>query len=303
MADTPAPTPPETPPAMTAEELAVIAQGTPTPPDPTAGTPTPPSESTPPESSTLPAQPDGSVPESTPSPPAQKSPVERRIDQLVAEKHAARQAAAEANRRAALAESAMAELRALAPPDGTPPEDGTAPGPRTYTEADLAREAARAAQEIEFNKACNAAVTAGRAAHPETFDKAVDALRSVTPVLPQMFVEAALETGHAPEVLHALGQNLAEYDRIISLPPLRQAVELTKLAATFEKSAESAPVVPRAKPAPPAPIAPRVGGGNGSAKLDVSPDDPKSDEIPSAEWFKRREAQIAAAQKASGRRR
>lgn len=297
-----APAPPENAPSMTAEELAVIALGTPTPADPASGTPTPQPESISTDESATPP-PDGSSSESTPAPPEAKNAVGRRIDQLVAEKHAARAAAQEAERRAALAEATLAELRQLAqtPPDGTPPDD-TTPRERTYTQADLQREAGRAAAEIEFNKACNAAVTKGRADFPEAFDKSLDSLRSVTPVLPKMFVEAALETGAAPAVLHALGQNLAEYDRIISLPPLRQAVELTKLASTLTKAPEATPVVPKPKPVP-APISPRVGGGNGTARSDISPDDPKSDEIPSAEWFKRREAQIEAARKANGGRR
>ncbi len=158
---------------------------------------------------------------------------------------------------------------------------------------------------MEFNRACNEAVTTGRAAHAD-FDKSLDALKTVTPVMPQMFVEAALETGKAPDILHALGQDLNEYDRIISLPPLKQAVELTRYAAKLEaKTTPAAPTVPVPAPraaAVPPPISPRVGTGNGSVRTDVSPDDPKSDEIPSAEWFQRREAQIEAARKARGRR-
>lgn len=304
MSDTHGAAAPESSPPMTAEELAVIALGTPTPADPAAGTPTPQPEpdSGEPAAAAAPAPPDGSVQAPAPAPDGRNS-VNRRIDQLVAEKHAARAAAQEAERRAALAEATLMELRQLAqtPPDGTPSEDP--PSGRTYTQADLQREASRAAAEIEFNKACNAAVVKGREDFPDVFDKSLEALRSVTPVLPKMFVEAALETGAAPVVLHALGQNLAEYDRIISLPPLRQAVELTKLANSLVKPPEAAPIVPRAKPAAPAPISPRVGGGNGSVRTDVSPDDPKSDEIPSAEWFRRREAQIEAARKANTRRR
>ncbi len=138
------PDPGATPPPMTAAELATIALGTLTPPDPAVGTPTP-MEPAPGESSSPspPATADGTPAE--PAPPVErKSTVERRIDTLVAEKHAARAAAAEADRRARLAEETLVELKRLAATthsseDGTPAPAPSGTGEPTYTAADLQR--------------------------------------------------------------------------------------------------------------------------------------------------------------------
>jgi hypothetical protein len=141
----------------------------------------------------------------------------------------------------------------------------------------------------EFNRRCNEVAEAGRRAYPD-FDVVVNKLVGlVDPNDPQgvqgynAFLNAALETGEASKVIHALGSDLNEASRILSLSPLRMAVELTRMAAKPIQELSTAP-----RPINPASTAAMAG------RTSTSPDDPGSDQMSTAEWMRRREEQLQA---------
>ena len=78
-----------------------------------------------------------------------------------------------------------------------------APAARTFTQAEVNAEAARIAEQTTFNRSVDAAVIAGRAAHPD-YDEAIAGLKSMTgPIVPQELIVAALadrrgQRGHLP---------------------------------------------------------------------------------------------------------
>lgn len=149
---------------------------------------------------------------------------------------------------------------------------------RSTPETDVEKRAAQIVAQREFDKACNTAWEAGTTKYGENFDAALGTLRTMGVLRPEV-VEAALATEAAPDVLHYLGSNPDEADRILSLPPTRMAVELVKVAQTAAK--------PTPKPASsaPAPIKP-VGGTR-----QVSEEPADGDDM--ATWMRKREAQIA----------
>lgn len=173
------------------------------------------------------------------------------------------------------------------PPTADPP--ATAPG---LTEADVERRAAELAATQTFNRMCNDAAQAGRQAYPD-FDSKVNELRRLVDVNDPASVAAynsmlaaAIETGEAPRLLHELGSDLNEASRILALPALKMGVELTRLAL-----GGVAPGGTRA----PKPITPvRATGAPHTA---IDPTDPdRSDALSTAEWMRRREAQLATRQ-------
>ena len=182
-----------------------------------------------------------------------------------------------------------AERRAQPATPGTP--SGTPPvAPPAAPEDDQGRIAAAAEALVaqrEFNNACNAAADEGRKAFSD-FDSRVQSL--VRTVDPQdrnavqsynNLVAAALETGKAHEILHRLGGDLNEASRLMSLPPVKMAVEVARLAATPVQPGTSAP-----KPIQPV-------GGRSAPHTEIDPGDPRSDNLSTREWMSRREAQLS----------
>ncbi len=160
--------------------------------------------------------------------------VQRRIDQLTREKH-------EEKRQREALEARLRELQ----PDAT---TTTAP---PMTADQIRAEAARLVAQEKFDAACNKVFDAGKTEFPD-WDTSLRTFQMLGGAS-QDFLEAvtSMDAGH--KVLHHLGQNPEEAERLLSLPPLRMALELARLETT----------VGQAKPAPvskaPAPISP-VGG-------------------------------------------
>ncbi|HDR9033750.1 TPA: hypothetical protein QDB07_001207 [Burkholderia vietnamiensis] len=160
--------------------------------------------------------------------------VQRRIDQLTREKHEEKR----------LREAAEARVREL-----QPTTEVTTAQPMTAEQ--VRAEAARLVAQEKFDAACNTVFDAGKAEFPD-WDASLRTFQMLGGA-PQEFLEAvtSMDAGH--KVLHHLGQNPEEAERLLSLPPLRMALELARLEST----------VGQAKPAPvsqaPAPITP-VGG-------------------------------------------
>lgn len=178
-----------------------------------------------------------------------------------------------------------------AAPTGQPSQPGSynAPPPDQQTiDRQVEQRAAILAANQEFNRRCNEVAEVGRRTYGD-FDAMVNKLVGlVDPNDPQgvgsynAFLNAALETGEASKIIHALGSDLNEASRILSLNPVRMTVELTRMAAKPVTELSQAP-----RPLNPAATAAQA------ARSSTSPDDPGSDHMSTAEWMRRREEQIA----------
>lgn len=143
----------------------------------------------------------------------------------------------------------------------------------------------------EFDRSCNETASAGRLAFPD-FDSRVSSLRGlVNPNDPSeassynTFLTAAIDTGEGAKVLHTLGGDLNEAQRIMSLSPTKMAAELTRLALRGIDDGGTSGA--------PRPIRP-VQGGRQASHSQIAPDDPeRADGLSTAEWMVRREAQVS----------
>lgn len=177
---------------------------------------------------------------------------------------------------------------------------GTEPNQQQELEAQVDELAQQKAREIaaqkEWNDRCNSVVEAGRKEFPD-FNQQVDRLKGLVDFNDRAeaqryvsLVEAALDTGEGHRLIHALGQDLDEAARLMRLSPTKMAVELTKMAL---KPVDPVSGVPK-------PITPL--GSRGAPHTAVEPDDPeRGDRLSTAEWMRRREAQIAARRQGNGR--
>jgi hypothetical protein len=138
------------------------------------------------------------------------------------------------------------------------------------------QEAARIVAEQRFNESCNKVYAEGAKEFKEDFDAALRNLQMVG--VNREFLELASTSDAGHKVLHHLGSDLDEAARILSLPPVQMARELTKLEIKLSQSA----VKPVSNA--PAPITP-IAGVKGGTK------DPS--EMTDAEFAKWRKAQIA----------
>ena len=166
--------------------------------------------------------------------------------------------------------------------------------PPVINQAEIDRLANIRAQELnattEFNRMCNEAAGAGRLAFPD-FDTKLNEMKRLaesgdanTVSAYNTMIAAALETGDAPKVIHYLGGNLNEASRIMSMPPMKMAVELTKIATGAARTISQLP-----KPITPI-------GSRGGQHEEIDPaDTERSDRLATATWMERREAQVKAA--------
>jgi hypothetical protein len=182
-------------------------------------------------------------------------------------------------------------------PDGDPARqpNGQFRQPAGYQgppdQAEIDRQIEQRAQMLaagqEFNRRCNEIAEIGRRTYAD-FDAQVEKLVGlVDPNDPQGvqayngFLNAAIETGEASKIIHALGGDLDEASRILSLNPVRMAVELTRMAAKPVTELSRAP-----RPINPASTSAQ------NMRTSMSPDDPGSDQMSTAEWMRRREEQL-----------
>lgn len=176
----------------------------------------------------------------------------------------------------------------VAPPPSTPP---AAPlSPPTDLDALVNQKAMELSAVQDFNRRCDQAALEGRTTFGESeFNGRINNLRKLVDNTDPQSVQAynamlmaALETGDAPRLLHDLGADLNEAQRLLLLTPTKMAVELTKRAAMPTPTVSNAP----------RPINP-VGTRPGSHER-IAPDDPdRADHISTAEWMRRREEQVA----------
>lgn len=196
---------------------------------------------------------------------------DRRIAKLTAKLKAAQEQLAAAKPGAA--------IEPPTPPSAVPPDAVRA-------------EALRLREQEKFLETCNEAAVLGRSTFGEKeFNSAVAVLsEDVNPANPaeqaryEQFLQSAIETGAAHKVIMLLAQDLTEADRIMDLPPAKQAIALERLAA----KAPAEKVSSAAKPITPI-------GRLGAQHTQIDPGDAaRADQLSTAEWMKRRNAQEAA---------
>jgi hypothetical protein len=205
----------------------------------------------------------------------------RRINEVTAKRHAAERQAQVAEEKLAAAEKANTEL--LAKFGGTP--NGAAPDPNAAAkpalgEDEIERRAVAKANEIaatnEFNRACNAVAESGKAEFKDSWDAALKNLGLVGALgqgASQDFLSTAIELKSPEKVLHYLGSNLEQAEKLVKLSPMKMAVEMARIEAQLNAPV-LAPVVPPAVihvSGAPAPVIP-VGGAAKPGAMTI--DDP-----------------------------
>lgn len=158
-------------------------------------------------------------------------------------------------------EAAEALLAAGGKPEGSVEEPArqTTPQSKQYTQEDFETAVAERAAAEEFNRQADALYNTGAAKFQDWKDS-VDTLVAGG-FLDKDLLDAAMVIEDGAAVLHHLGTNLDEAERISALTPIRKAAELAKLSATLS--------TPRTIPvsSAPAPIKPVSGSPNPSIDL------------------------------------
>lgn len=188
---------------------------------------------------------------------------QKRIGELTREKYEARRAAEEARSQAEQYRTYLAQIQ-----QGQQPQHIQQPQVDVRTLAQ--QEATRMLAEQRFNESCNKVYSTGKTEFPD-FDQAVANLQAVG--VNREFLELAATSDAGHKVLHHLGTDLDEAARILALPPVQMARELTKLEYKLAQ-----PVTKPVSKAP-APISPIGSGGVAASGL--------SDDLPIDEWMRR----------------
>jgi hypothetical protein len=188
---------------------------------------------------------------------------QKRIDELTREKWEAR--------REAQAATALAEALRNKQPD----EEGKATPPAEL-EALVNRRAAELREAEAFNEACNTTYQKGKESIPD-FDDAVKGYQLLGGLDTRRdYLEAVNSLPNGSQIFYHLGKNLDEGAHVLSLSPVKMALELTKISQKLSK----APAVSNA----PAPIKPLGGAAN---------HDGDPEKMSMSDWVKWREKQLA----------
>lgn len=156
-------------------------------------------------------------------------------------------------------------------------------GFRTQAEFDAAVQQAaqaRVAADV-FNAQCNATFEKGVASYKDDFKGAVANLQSVG-VMNRDVLDLVLATDDPAKVLFELGSDPDKASRLLDMTPAQRAIEVAKMAVT------------KKAPAPISNAPPPVKTVEGSARVSGEPGDDDDD----AAWFAKRNAQIAARNRA-----
>jgi hypothetical protein len=168
-----------------------------------------------------------------------------------------------------------AAAKANAPVGQTPEEFERA----VQAEADRRVAAANADKaQREFDEKCNAAYSAGKGAYSDDFDTAVQNLRTVGAMTPEM-LSLVLETDDPAKVIYELGSNPDQAASLVAMTPTKRAFEIARLSQPAPRKA-----TPLSKAPPPVP------GIDGSARVTATPSDADDDDT----FFRKREAELSA---------
>jgi len=216
------------------------------------------------------------APAEAPKPPAPERDyaaerVQARLDRLVAEK-------------AALARE-VEKLKSNAPADAAAIQAEI-----NEKAAKLAaEEAVKIAEWKNFTDSLNTAIAEGQKEFgADKFDASVAKLRTLHDPADQdantkylTMLQAIVDTGAAPKLIRALGDDPNEAARIMTLSPTRMGMELGKLAA---KDIEAVSSVPK-------PITPITGTGRNHAAI-AAEDPERADNLDMRVWMERRNAHV-----------
>jgi hypothetical protein len=191
--------------------------------------------------------------------------------------------------------------RANGQPAATPPAAGaaspTAPASTAAVvpAAEIERQAAEIVAKRAFDDKCNAEAAVGKQAFGEAaFNERVAALKTLVDPTDgesigryNTLLEAAIETGQGHKILHELGGDPNRAFELMRMSPVKLGLEMAKLAgpqAVVETNAPK-PITPVGQRAP--------------STHPIDPRDPtRAAQLSTAEWMKRREAQVAERRKA-----
>jgi len=190
-----------------------------------------------------------------------------RIDELTRARHEERRRADEAQQQALRYQQQLAQLQ-----QGYQPEQDATQQPQADIRTLAQQEAARMVAEQRFAEQCNKVYSEGKAAIPG-FDQSVANLQMLG--VNRDFLDLVTSSDAGAKLLHHLGTDLDETARILTLPPVQMARELTRLEI---KLGQPAPPPPVSKA--PAPITPL----GSSASNDVDPT-----RMSDSEWFAHRQ--------------
>lgn len=200
-------------------------------------------------------------PEADPEPEAKADPepdeFEKRISRMAFEKRAAEKAVRQLQER-------LDRLEGKAPPLEKDAE----------FEQQVEIRAKQLAAQNAFNERGNQVYRDGVKAFPD-FDSKLAALNELGGISPQL-QDAACEAGDAHKILHYLGKNLDEAERIMKMPPAAMGAALAKIDGKI-----NTPSPPKPQSKAPPPIKPLA--GKGTLELD-------DEKMPLAEYMKREDA-------------
>lgn len=209
--------------------------------------------------------------------------LQKRINDLTARRYEAERVANVERLKTADAERKTAELIAQLAKSGvaTATVDPTTGQPivkAAITEADIEKlaqeKAVVIAQANEFNKACNNIVEIGKKEFGDWDDsiKNLSLVGAIGQGANPAFLETAIELKNPQKILHHLGKNMEEAERITKLPPTKMAMEMARIEAQL--NAPAAPVVAPAVPPISQAPAPVITVGGGVKPGEKSIDDP-----------------------------
>jgi hypothetical protein len=193
---------------------------------------------------------------------------QHRIDELTRARHEERRRADEAQQQALRYQQQLAQLQQGYQPDQ---QQSQPQGQETDIRTLAQQEAARMVADQRFTDQCNKVYSDGKAAFPD-FDQAVANLQMLG--VNRDFLELATTSDAGAKLLHHLGTDLDETARLLTLPPVQMARELTRLEIKLGQ-----PAAPKPVSKAPAPISPL----GSSASTDVGDPSRMSD----AEWYAR----------------
>lgn len=186
---------------------------------------------------------------------------QKRIGELTREKYEAKRAADDARREAEQLRQSIARG-----------QQGDVQHPASDVQTLARQEAERIVAEQRLTESTDKVWATGTKEFPD-FGQSVSNLQMVG--MDRAFIELALTTDAPHKVLQHLGSDLDEAARILALPPVQQARELTKLEMKL-----SQPPAPKPVSRAPAPIKPIGGSG-------VASGSGLSDDLPIDEWMRR----------------
>jgi len=193
-----------------------------------------------------------------------------RIDELTRARHEERRRADEAQQQALRFQQQLTALQQGYQPDQQQPQHQ---GQEVDVHTLAQQEATRMVADQRFNEQCNKVYRDGMAAFPD-FGQSVANLQMLG--AGREFLELATSSDAGAKLLHHLGTDLDETARLLMLPPVQMARELTRLEFKLGQ-----PAAPKPISKAPAPITPL----GSSASTDVGDTSRMSD----SEWYTHRQ--------------